>query len=234
MEYLNKYTAVVRGYDDDKLLVQLNEKLDINRLSKIYEGFDEYPREVIIKFQDPRKVSERQRKFFFALLNDISMATDHTKSSLQEYFYSMYEDVTGDAMSLSASNTSVSDVTFLINLVLDFIFENDIPFKEGYEILPENQDHYFYKCIMSRTCCICGKHAEIDHFDHAVGRRNRNKIDNTQFTFAALCSIHHQEKHIIGVTEFKNKYHMWGVKLDADDIKKMKIGGYAEEDIDES
>lgn len=58
-----------------------------------------------------------------------------------------------------------------------------------------------------------------------MGRRKRKEVDHTEFTFAALCRIHHNEKHQIGITEFKNKYHVIGIKLNQDEIKKLRIGG---------
>ena len=98
--------------------------------------------------------------------------------------------------------------------------------KKGYEILPANQEYYFYKCITKRVCCICGKTgAEIDHFDKALGRRSRKKVDHTEYTFAALCHGHHMEKHTIGLTRFTAKYHVKGIKLNNETIKKLRIGG---------
>lgn len=109
-------------------------------------------------------------------------------------------------------------------MVLDFIFEHDIPFKDGYEIPPQNIQYFFYKCVMTRTCCICGKRgSDLDHFDKALGRRKRNSVDHTEFTFAALCRSHHQEKHQLGLSEFKSKYKVLGVKLNQDEIKKLRI-----------
>ncbi|MGD1419488.1 putative HNHc nuclease, partial [Enterococcus faecium] len=42
--------------------------------------------------------------------------------------------------------------------------------------------------------------------------------------FAALCRIHHTEKHKIGVINFKNKYQIKGIKLNQETIKKLRIG----------
>ena len=54
----------------------------------------------------------------------------------------------------------MDDATILANIILNFIFENNIPFRNGYDILPANQEYYFYKCITKRVCCICGKLAQ--------------------------------------------------------------------------
>ncbi|HIB1900838.1 TPA: hypothetical protein ACWWDO_003058, partial [Enterococcus faecium] len=36
---------------------------------------------------------------------------------------------------------------------------------------------------------------------------------------------HHAEKHLIGITAFKQKYHVKGIKLNQETIKKLNIGG---------
>ncbi|WP_195960520.1 putative HNHc nuclease [Enterococcus casseliflavus] len=222
LSYLAKITKV----DEDKVTLQLKESLNIERLKTIFDGYDgERQAEIFIK--DPRGFTVEQRKFFFALLNDIYKETGLSIDEMKDYIYSMFRYATGNNISLSNQSVStVDDVSYLTNLVLDFIFEHDIPFKDGYEVPPQNIQYFFYKCVVNRTCCICGKkNADIDHFDKALGRRKRKEVDHTEFTFAALCRTHHSEKHQMGITEFKNKYHVIGIKLNQDEIKKLKIGG---------
>ena len=222
LSYLAKITKV----DEDKITLQLKESLNIERLKTIFDGYDgERQAEIFIK--DPRGFTVEQRKFFFALLNDIYKETGLSVDEMKDYIYSMFRYATGNNISLSNQSVStVDDVSYLTNLVLDFIFEHDIPFKDGYEVPPQNIQYFFYKCVMNRTCCICGKkNADIDHFDKALGRRKRKEVDHTEFTFAALCRTHHTEKHQLGITEFKNKYHVIGIKLNQDEIKKLRIGG---------
>ena len=222
LSYLAKITKV----DEDKITLQLKESLNIERLKTIFDGYDgERQAEIFIK--DPRGFTVEQRKFFFALLNDIYKETGLSVDEMKDYIYSMFRYATGNNISLSNQSVStVDDVSYLTNLVLDFIFEHDIPFKDGYEVPPQNIQYFFYKCVTNRTCCICGKkNVDIDHFDKALGRRKRKEVDHTEFTFAALCRTHHTEKHQIGITEFKNKYHVIGIKLNQDEIKKLKIGG---------
>lgn len=220
------YLAKITNVDGDKVTLQLKESLNIERLKTIFDGYDgERQAEIFIK--DPRGFTVEQRKFFFALLNDIYKETGLSIDEMKDYIYSMFRYATGNNISLSNQSVStVDDVSYLTNLVLDFIFEHDIPFKDGYEVPPQNIQYFFYKCVVNRTCCICGKkNADVDHFDKALGRRKRKKVDHTEFTFAALCRTHHTEKHQLGITEFKNKYHVIGIKLNQDEIKKLKIGG---------
>lgn len=220
------YSAIVRKLDHQRLTVDINEEINIERLQTMYYDYDGQ-REVEIRFVDPRRFTQEQRRFIYALIGDISDFTGQPPDSLKELFKWRYEAITGRRISLSNISTStVSDATLYADIILDFIFENHIPFKNGYEILPVNQEYYFYKCVTSRTCCICGKpNADIDHFDKALGRRNRKTVDHTEYNFASLCRIHHQEKHQIGIEKFKENYHVKGVRLNQETIKKLRIGG---------
>lgn len=218
------YLATIVKVEGNKLTLELKDELNIERLKRIFDGYDgERQAEVFIK--DPRSFTIEQRRFTFALMQDIYKYTGQPLESLKDVFYWQFRAYTGRNVSLSnGSLSTVDDITTLDELILDFIFEWHIPFKAGYEIPPQNVQYYFYKCVMTRTCCICGKpNADIDHFNKALGRRNRKTVDHSEYDFAALCRQHHGEKHQIGITNFKNKYRVIGVKLNKDEVKKLHI-----------
>ncbi|MGN3391970.1 putative HNHc nuclease [Enterococcus gallinarum] len=220
------YLAKIIKVEGNRLTLELKDELNIARLKTIFDGYDgERQAEIFIK--DPRGFTVEQRAFVFSLMNDIYRYTGQPFDDLKNIFYWQFRFLTGKNISLkNISTNTVDDVSLLADLILDFIFDGDIPFKDGYEVPPQNIQYFFYKCVMNRTCCICGKkNADIDHFDKALGRRKRKEVDHTEFTFAALCRTHHIEKHQMGITEFKNKYHVIGVKLNQDEIKKLRIGG---------
>lgn len=222
LSYLAKITKV----EGNRLTLELKDELNIARLKTIFDGYDgERQAELFIK--DPRGFTVEQRAFVFSLMNDIYRYTGQPFDDLKDIFYWQFRFLTGKSISLkNISTNTVDDVSLLADLILDFIFDGDIPFKDGYEVPPQNIQYFFYKCVVNRTCCICGKkNADIDHFDKALGRRKRKEVDHTEFTFAALCRNHHTEKHQIGITEFKNKYHVIGIKLNQEEIKKLRIGG---------
>ena len=222
LSYLAKITKV----EGNHLTLELKDELNIERLKTIFDGYDgERQAELFIK--DPRRFTVEQRAFVFSLMNDIYRYTGQPFDDLKDIFYWQFRFLTGKNISLkNISTNTVDDVSLLADLILDFIFDGDIPFKDEYEVPPQNIQYFFYKCVVNRTCCICGKkNADIDHFDKALGRRKRKEVDHTEFTFAALCRTHHTEKHQIGITEFKNKYHVIGIKLNQDEIKKLRIGG---------
>lgn len=220
------HLAKIIKVEGNRLTLELKDELNIARLKTIFDGYDgERQAELFIK--DPRGFTVEQRAFVFSLMNDIYRYTGQPFDDLKDIFYWQFRFLTGKSISLkNISTNTVDDVSLLADLVLDFIFDGDIPFKDGYEIPPQNIQYFFYKCVVNRTCCICGKkNADIDHFDKALGRRKRKEVDHTEFTFAALCRTHHTEKHQLGITEFKNKYHVIGIKLNQDEIKKLRIGG---------
>jgi hypothetical protein len=166
------YLAKIIKVEDNRLTLELKDELNIARLKTIFDGYDgERQAEIFIK--DPRGFTVEQRRFTFALMQDIYIYTGEPLESLKDVFYWQFRYFTGKNISLSnQSENTVDEVSTLDELILDFIFANDIPFREGYEIPPQNVQYFFYKCVTNRTCCICGKkNADIDHFDKALGRR---------------------------------------------------------------
>ncbi len=189
---IDSYSAVLKKFKGKDIGATINEEVNIERLKTMYDGYDG-DRIIEIRFIDPRRFTVQQRNFIYALIGDIFIDTGMPTDFWKEFFYFRFEGVTGRSISLKdESSSTVSDANVLANIILDFIFEHHIPFKEGYEILPANQEYYFYK---------------------------------SEYTFAALCRIHHTEKHKIGVINFKNKYQIKGIKLNQETIKKLRIGG---------
>lgn len=219
LSYLTKIVKIV----GNTVVLELKEELNIERLKTIFHDFEgERQAEIFIK--DPRSFTSQQRRFIFALLQDIYIYTGEPLESLKDVFYWQFRYFTGKNISLSnESENSVDEVATLAELILDFIFENDIPFREGYEIAPQNQEYYFYKCVMTRKCCICGKHADICHIDTVGMGRNRGRIDHTQHTFYAGCRKHHSEEHQLGTQNFLTKYQIIPTKLNADAVKRLGI-----------
>ena len=219
-----RYSAIVKSLDLQRLTVDINEEINIERLQTMYFDFDG-DREIELRFIDPRRFTAEQRRFAYALLGDIYAYYGEPIESLKEVFKLRYEALTGLKISLANHSTNtVSEVGLYTDIILDFIFENHIPFKNGYEILPVNQEYYFYKCITTRTCCNCGKTgADIHHVDVVGMGGNRRKVDNTNRRFMALCRVCHTKIHVEGYTEYVSKRHLKGVTLNQETIKRLNI-----------
>lgn len=217
------YSAEIKKIDGRWMMLDLQEALNIERLKTFYFGYDG-KRMAEIKILDPRQFTPQQRIFVFALMNDIFRHFGEPVESQQIYFYSKYEGITGEKISLKdISTNSVDDVNLLIEIIIDFVLENNVPLKEGHEILPANMEYYLFKCCSTRTCCVCSKKADIHHVDVVGMGNNRRKIDNTGRRFMALCREHHQEIHKIGSQAFSKKYHVAGIKLNEETRRRLNI-----------
>lgn len=218
------YLAKVKSIDGREMKIELAEDLNIERLQTVYHGHVG-ARYCELRFLDPRSFSVDQRKYYYALLGDISAFTGHLIEEVDDNTRWKFKALTGRNISLSnGSSNTKDDVTLLTNIALDLAFELNVSLSNKIPIPDKNLEYYFYKCLTHRKCCICGKHADIDHFDETVGMgNNRDKVDKTKFTYCALCRSHHTEKHTIGLTAFRNKYHVYGITLNAETIKRLNI-----------
>ncbi|HGF7779663.1 TPA: putative HNHc nuclease [Enterococcus faecium] len=218
------YLAKVKSIDGREMKIELAEDLNIERLQTVYHGHIG-ARYCELRFLDPRSFSVDQRKYYYALLGDISAFTGHLIEEVDDNTRWKFKALTGRNISLSnGSSNTKDDVVLLTNIALDLAFELNVSLSNKIPIPDKNLEYYFYKCLTHRKCCICGKHADIDHFDETVGMgRNRKEVDKTKFTYCALCRSHHTEKHTIGLTAFRNKYHVHGITLNAETIKRLNI-----------
>lgn len=218
------YLAKVKSIDGREMKIELAEDLNIERLQNVYHGHVG-ARYCELRFLDPRSFSVDQRKYYYALLGDISAFTGHLIEEIDDNTRWKFKALTGRNISLSnGSNNTKDDVVLLTNIALDLAFELNVSLSNKIPIPDKNLEYYFYKCLTHRKCCICGKHADIDHFDETVGMgNNRDKVDKTKYTYCALCRSHHTEKHTIGLTAFRNKYHVYGITLNAETIKRLNI-----------
>lgn len=199
-----KYTAVVEG-----LTLGKDETLMLD---------NGVPVNVDVSVHDPFKISDKQRKKIFALLNDIESHTGQPR----EYMRSMFQDylrvMNGleDPISLATCTKKVASE--LIEVILHWVFLHDIPLSYKTSDLMKEDNYFIYLSTISRTCVICGsKNADLAH-RHAVGSgRNRNEINHIGNEVLALCRRHHSEQHEMGINSFNQKYHLtnsW-VKVDA-------------------
>lgn len=183
------------------------------------------------EFADVRKIRPQQRKLFFALLNDIMVWSVTPKDFLKDLFYNQYS-IMYDGKEISLSNQSqcsVTDGNNLLDLVIDFMFEWNVPFKEGYKLLPRNEEYYLFECCRHRVCCVCGKPAIVHHVEGSrVGiGGDRTKVDHTKRHVLALCEHHHDLIHTMPESEFGRLFHIPvdGVELDFKTLKRIGVRG---------
>ena len=190
-----RYSVLVEGVDltDDALLLLDNG----------------YPLDVNIEIQDGKKITVKQRKKVFALLNDIEAHTGSPREDMKEMFTDFIVTLNGYSKRLSLSDCTRKQAGELIDTIMAWVFQNDIPLNYKTSDLMKQDQTFLYLATVHRKCVICGKsNAELAHY-HAVGRgRNRRKIDHTDNKVLALCRRHHREQHNMGMDSFNAKYHL--------------------------
>ena len=189
-----RYSVVVEGVDltDDALLLLDNG----------------YPLDVNIEIQDGKKITVKQRKKIFALVNDIEGHTGQPRDWLREMFQDFVVVLNGYSKRLSLSDCTRKQAGELIDVILEWVFVNDIPLNYKTSDLMKQDQTFLYLATVHRKCVICGRRGELAHHK-AIGRgANRKKMDHYGYEVLALCREHHQTQHDMGMDSFNEKYHL--------------------------
>lgn len=185
-----------------------------------------------VKAIDPFLITDKQRKKIFALCNDIEAHTGEPRDYMRYMFMDYVSVLYGYDMTLSLSDCTRSQAKQIIEVIIDWIFYNDIPLNYKTSDLMKEDKAFLYWSTVNRNCVICGKpHAQLAHY-HAVGRgRNRNKINHYGNKVLALCHEHHKKQHDMGMHSFNKYYGLENSWVDVDDklnamLKGVKTDGY--------
>lgn len=231
-----KYSARLSKLNNLKGEVTFYQEPNKERLRTMYKG-DISNIEMEINFPDPRRFTPKQRGLMYALFNniyewsnqelgivdqDIPVEVIGDAETIKDWFYSRYIlKYQKDISVKNISNTTVSEMNNLLELIIDFMFEWDVPFAEGYELLPKNEQWYLYQCCKHRKCAVSGLPAEIHHINAVGAGNNRNKVDHTKKLVIALSRKYHAEAHKIGNQQFLEKYKLAGIYLSYQDFNDL-------------
>ena len=189
-----RYSVVVENVDltDDALLLLDNG----------------YPLDVNIEIQDGKKITVKQRKKIFAIVNDIEGHTGQPRDWLRLMFQDYLTTLKGYSKRLSLSDCTRKQAGELIDVILAWTFEHDIPLNYKTSDLMKQDQTFLYLATVHRKCVICGRRGELAHHK-AIGRgANRKKMDHYGYEVLALCRRHHQTQHDMGMQSFNEKYHL--------------------------
>lgn len=185
-----------------------------------------YEVEADVRVVDPFKITDKQRRKIFALCNDIEAYTGQPRDYMRYLFMDYVEVLYGYEKRLSLSDCTREQAKQIIEVILDWVFHNDIPLNYKTSDLLKNDKAFLYWSTVNRNCVICGKpDSDLAH-RFAVGRgRDRTKINHFGNQVLALCRSHHNEQHQIGTDTFNNKYHLTDSWVDVDErLNKMLKG----------
>lgn len=203
------------------LVVRLDDDASINRLFKYREQGKKI--RVEVRIEDGRQITPDQRKKIFALINDFCNYTGDVPKDAEEYFKARTQ-MTFGIEHFHLSSCSITTANYMILTILDFLFEENIPFKlKTWEAIP-NEFPKQILAMKNKTCVICGKpNADLAHY-RAVGMgRNRHTIDERKMYFMSLCREHHTEQHKIGINTFIKLHHIKPIKLSDEDLIRFHI-----------
>ena len=225
MDLWGKITAV-KG---NRVVISLESAQELASLSLFTT--EEQP-QVVVNVQDERKLSVLQRKKAYALIAEIARWSGYIPEECKEWLKYYFTAETGTPY-FSFSNADMTTAKEFITFLLDYAIRNHVPMKHSGLTYQDDLEAYMYSSLKYRSCVICGKHADVHHIQAIGMGNNRNATDHRTKDLIALCREHHQEAHKLGWLTFNNKYHVTGVKLDAQTLNQLGIMTYKQmEDID--
>lgn len=181
---------------------------------------------VDVTVYDPYKITDKQRRKIFALVNDIEAHTGQPREYMRAMFIDYLKAVYGMEERISLSDCSKRTASDLIELILQWTFQHDVPLNHKTSALMKEDNYFIYLSTINRKCVICGKpNSDLAH-RYAIGKgRNRNTMNHFGNEVLALCRNHHNEQHEIGIDSFNTKYHLENSWIAVDDkLNKMLKG----------
>lgn len=195
------------------------DKIHLSQANEMYLECGE-SLEVDVKVVDKRHITEQQRKFIFALCNEISYYTGDDR----EYIRLLMQQYNANLREIEVESLSTCSMTYannLIDTIINFCIDKEIPFAK--ELLEENKytfdEKQTYAMALKRVCVVCGQRADIHHVDTIGMGNNRQKVSHIGKKALPLCRSHHTNCHEIGDDAFIEKYHLTPFTVD----KKMEI-----------
>ena len=158
---------------------------------------------VDVQVYDPYKITDKQRRKIFALVNDIEAHTGSPSEYMRGMFIHYLQALHGTENRISMASCSKREASDLMR----------------------NDNYFIYLSTINRQCVICGApNSDIAHLEAVGSGRDRKTHDHTNHHVLALCRRHHNEQHQVGVKTFNQTYHLensW-VKVTPEINKKLQ------------
>lgn len=193
-------------------------------------GVDNLSDEVRVIWQDSRCITNEQRRKAWALMTEIAVYQGQGKDDVyreQAAAFSLKNLETMQGQLFHLSTATVSEARAFITLLIEIIIEYGIPTKEPLYGLCDDLPRYMYACLINKKCAVCGRKAELHHYDRVGMGNNRNEINHIGMRAMAVCREHHREIDTIGQKAFDEKYHLEPVAIDENIAKKYRLRGIA-------
>jgi len=222
MPVIERARAYIMGYDEKTGEAILRAPANFIKMCQ------QEQREAWVEYIDNRPLSDKQRRSCYAMIREIADwsgdTTEDIKEALKLDFWCGELLEMADTM-FSLSNAPMSIVAAFQSWLAKFIVRNDIPTKRPMLEYVDDIDDYVYACLISKKCPICGKKADLHHYESIGMGRNRDTIIHEGMEVLPLCREHHTEVHTIGRNSFMKKYHLndHGIPADRTICKLYKL-----------
>lgn len=170
-------------------------------------------KEVLVQPIDSRPLSDKQRKFTYALLREIAEYTGQGIEPTKEYMKIKFllEDIEQTADQIfSLSNAPMSLVCAFQRYLVKFVLEWDIPCRFSLLEYVDDVPDLIYSCLINKKCAICGAPTDLHHIDRIGMGRDRTEVIHEGMEVLPLCRTHHTEAHTMADSDFFGKYHISG------------------------
>lgn len=215
-------------------IVNYDERRGVVTIEAPYSDFvtmcrREY-KEVEITMLDSRPLSDKQRRSCYAMIREVADWSGYEPDEIKDLMKFNFIGSLVDSMDMfSLSDAPMSTVAAFQSFLARFIVAHDVPTKRPMlEYVDDIQD-YVYACLVEKKCPICGKKADLHHYENIGMGRNRDTVIHEGVEALPLCREHHSEIHFIGRDTFMQKYHLGNHGIVADKticgIYKLKKGG---------
>ena len=210
-------TGYIKGYDGKALTI-------VAPLEDDYLVTKRNTTECEIRLDDGRSISADQRKKIYATMRDISSWSGHMPEEVKALMKYDFIAKTGHEY-FSLSDCDMTTANEFLAHIIEFCIEWGIPCEDNLLDRSPDAGRYLYACLIHKKCCISGEKAELHHVDHVGMGRDRKEITHAGMKVLPLTRKYHTEAHTIGEKTFEDKYHIFGIRMDADLCRIWKVKG---------
>lgn len=218
-----EYEGHILKVQGNEVTFTLDSNFDIEQAQRL--SVNGNPR-AVIRMIDERNMTKAQNGMIHGLFNDISLHTGYPPEYVKDLLKAMFSGFKG-IEGFSMENYDISQVFAgeFIEYILEFCFQNEIPFKYQEFHLASDITRVLFLYIKYRQCFVCGKpHSDIHHSLNLVGMGNNRKNHNhLKSKYMCLCREHHNEIHSTSLSAFMKKYHLVPIKVDGDTLVDLGI-----------
>lgn len=170
-------------------------------------------------------ITRDQQKKIYALYNDFSEYTGYKAIEAKQYLKELFcVENRLKEFSVASEICTLKQASEFIDFIIDFFIQKNIPLTHDNPLATKDIKRFMYYCVMSRTCCVTGKRADIHHVDTVGIGRDRTEINHVGLAVLPLCREKHTEVHQIGLKTFLEKYHVLPIKLNKKMVEHLKLG----------